>query len=107
MPRSKAIKFSTPILPFPWTMVHKINKKSPLYEHISPNTIKNDEFEIICVVEGSDELTGNMFQCRHSYIPDEIVFNRRFKNIVTRDTNSGKFKLILDDLSKTEPYQDV
>lgn len=103
MPRARAIKFSTPILPFPWTMVHRIDKRSPLYELIGGNVIRDEDFEIISIVEGSDELTGNMFQCRHSYMPDEILFNRRFKKIVTRDSNSGKFKILLDDLSKTEP----
>ena len=55
----------------------------PLYE-VGPNDLKGDKWEIVVVLEGMVEATGGTTQARASYLPGEIYWGRRFKNVVTR-----------------------
>ena len=55
----------------------------PLYE-IGPKDLTGDKWEIVVVLEGMVEATGGTTQARASYLPEEIYWGRRFKNVVTR-----------------------
>lgn len=67
----------------PQIIVHPITEDSPLYE-VGPNDLKGDKWEIVVVLEGMVEATGGTTQARASYLPGEIYWGRRFKNVVTR-----------------------
>jgi hypothetical protein len=54
-----------------------------LYD-VGPNDLCGDNWEIIVVLEGMVEATGGTTQARASYLPEEIFWGRRFKNVVTR-----------------------
>lgn len=51
--------------------------------------------EIICVVEGIEPMVSGTFSCLHSYRLEDIEFERRFENCVTKDA-----KRIYVDLDK-------
>ena len=55
----------------------------PLYD-VGPHDLIGDNWEIIVVLEGMVEATGGTTQARASYLPEEIFWGRRFKNVVTR-----------------------
>lgn len=67
----------------PQIIVHPITEDSPLYE-IGPQDLTGDKWEIVVVLEGMVEATGGTTQARASYLPEEIYWGRRFKNVVTR-----------------------
>jgi len=67
----------------PQIIVHPIIEDSPLFE-IGPNDLRGDKWEIVVVLEGMVEATGGTTQARASYLPSEIYWGRRFKNVVTR-----------------------
>jgi len=67
----------------PQIIVHPITEDSPLYE-IGPKDLTGDKWEIVVVLEGMVEATGGTTQARASYLPEEIYWGRRFKNVVTR-----------------------
>jgi len=92
---------SGPLLPFPWHIVHRIDKHSPLYNqsHIS---LENSEAEIICLIEGTDELTSLNFQARWSYLPHEILWGHRFVDCLSKDRR-GKFQIDFSKISLTTP----
>ena len=50
---------------------------------MSPTDIQNSNFEIIVVLEGVVEPTGNTTQARSSYLPEEIQWGHRFDNLVS------------------------
>jgi len=71
--------------------------------NIGPDDLNSDAFEVIIILEGMVEATGGTTQARASYMPSEIEWGNRFKNVVTRGQKEkgkltqdlGGFKCIL------------
>lgn len=61
---------------------HKIDSTSPLYT-LSAADMIHEKFEIIVILEGTTESTGQTTQARTSYLPNEILWGHRFEPIVT------------------------
>ncbi|XP_066262253.1 inward rectifier potassium channel 4-like isoform X3 [Euwallacea similis] len=73
---SDSIFFNWPII-----MHHTIDENSPLY-YLSPSDLCQQKFEIVVVIEGTDENTGQMTQAKSSYMPNEILWGYRFENMI-------------------------
>ena len=69
------------LLIWPLTVVHKIDIESPLFE-ISAAELLQEKFEIVAVLEGTSESTGQTTQVRTSYVHSEILWGHRFEPIV-------------------------
>eukprot|EP01130_Rhizamoeba_saxonica_P016068 TRINITY_DN7354_c0_g1_i1.p1 TRINITY_DN7354_c0_g1~~TRINITY_DN7354_c0_g1_i1.p1 ORF type:complete len:351 (+),score=32.32 TRINITY_DN7354_c0_g1_i1:24-1076(+) len=104
--RTRFMDFSTPLLPLPWEIYHTLDENSPLYDLIQDNEFV-DDFEIIVVFSGIDELTSCNFQSRFSYLPQEIIWNREFVDIVSRDDESGRIAINFHELSTTTTEYDL
>lgn len=68
-------------LMWPVTVSHKIDAKSPFFD-LNPQRLKIDNFEIIVVLEGCIESTGQSMQARTSYLPTEILWGYRFEPVL-------------------------
>ncbi|ALC46935.1 Irk2 [Drosophila busckii] len=68
---------------FIWPMVieHKIDESSPLY-NMNATDMLQDKFEIVVILEGTVESTGQSTQARSSYINTEILWGHRFDPVV-------------------------
>jgi len=97
MGRPRNDSFSKPHLQLPWTVVHTIDQCSPLYGKSKSEMIAR-EYEIICVLDGVDELTSLNFQCRWSYVPEEILWDHVFVPLVRRN-KTGTFEIDFLNLS--------
>ncbi|KAJ8897286.1 hypothetical protein PR048_002632 [Dryococelus australis] len=69
---------------WPSLAVHHIDRHSPLYglsarDLVDPST----EFEVVVMLEGTIESTGQVTQARSSYLPSEILWGHRFQPITT------------------------
>ncbi len=64
---------------WPTTISHKIDEDSPFYE-MTPRDMLSAQFEIMVVLEGITEETGNTVQARTSYLPNEILWGHHFEN---------------------------
>ncbi|KAL0893159.1 hypothetical protein ABMA27_014788 [Loxostege sticticalis] len=67
---------------WPITMVHKINAESPFYG-VSAADILQERFEIVVILEGTIESTGQTTQARSSYTTSEIMWGHRFVPLVS------------------------
>ncbi|CAG4983115.1 unnamed protein product [Colias eurytheme] len=67
---------------WPITMVHKINASSPFYG-VSAADVLQERFEIVVVLEGTIESTGQTTQARSSYTTSEIMWGHRFVPLVS------------------------
>ncbi|KAG7210445.1 hypothetical protein KM043_011976 [Ampulex compressa] len=67
---------------WPMTIVHKIDAESPFY-HMSAEDMLTDRFEIVVILEGTIESTGQTTQARSSYVPQEILWGHRFEPMVS------------------------
>ena len=88
----------TTLLLWPCTVAHKIDKQSPFY-NMAPRDFLSAKFEIIVSLEGVVEPTGNSVQARSSYLPNEILWGYRFKNLMKYNKNRGIYTVDCSNLN--------
>jgi inward rectifier potassium channel len=86
--------------PLPWTIVHPIDKTSPLY-HKTHEDLAKVHAEILIMIKGFDETFGQTVHVRYSYRFDEIIWGAKFIPAFSIDAN-GDVVLHLDDINKME-----
>lgn len=86
-----------------WTVVHKIDDKSPFYG-FSEDDFKNINIEIIVHIRAFDEVFSNTVVQRSSYVSDEIVFGAKFLPMYYPDKDQESTIL---DLDKINDYQET
>ncbi|XP_046606785.1 uncharacterized protein LOC124298618 isoform X1 [Neodiprion virginianus] len=67
---------------WPMTIVHRIQAESPLY-NMSAENMLTERFEVVVILEGTIESTGQTTQARSSYLPQEILWGHRFEPMVS------------------------
>ncbi|XP_055857234.1 G protein-activated inward rectifier potassium channel 3 isoform X2 [Episyrphus balteatus] len=77
---------------WPTTIVHKIDRKSPLYT-LSASDMLKERFEVVVMLEGVIESTGMTTQARSSYLPSEILWGHRFVNVVSFRKETGEYEV--------------
>jgi len=60
-----------------WTVVHPIDKKSPLW-NLSADDLRDKQAEVLILLKGFDETFGQTVHTRYSYRWDEIQWGARF-----------------------------
>ncbi|WAR03126.1 KCNJ5-like protein [Mya arenaria] len=92
---------------WPLVLNHKINEDSPLYDMKPEDILHSNNFEIVVILEGTIESTGEICQARTSYTSKDILWGYRFENIVEFDHEHGKwranFKLFDDVIASATP----
>ncbi|XP_071627580.1 uncharacterized protein [Temnothorax longispinosus] len=67
---------------WPATIIHRINESSPFY-NMSAEDMLTERFEVVLILEGTIESTGQTTQARSSYLPQEILWGHRFDPMVS------------------------
>ncbi|XP_050345949.1 G protein-activated inward rectifier potassium channel 3-like isoform X2 [Nymphalis io] len=88
---------------WPITMVHRINANSPFYG-VSAADILQEKFEIVVILEGTIESTGQTTQARSSYTTSEIMWGHRFVPLVSYNRERQGYEV---DYSKFEETTQV
>lgn len=92
---------------WPLVLNHKITEDSPLYNMKPEDILHSNNFEVVVILEGTIESTGEICQARTSYTSKDILWGYRFENIVEFDHEHGKwranFKLFDDVVSFATP----
>jgi inward rectifier potassium channel len=79
----------TPMFALSWTVMHPVNEESPLFGE-NLESLAQQHSEIVVGLMGFDETASQTIYARHSYFADEILWNRRFVDILTRDENGRR-----------------
>lgn len=66
---------------WPMVAVHVIDQDSPMYR-LSAADLLTERFEVIVVLEGTTESTGQTTQARTSYTSSEVLWGHRFRPLV-------------------------
>nr|XP_023013792.1 G protein-activated inward rectifier potassium channel 3-like [Leptinotarsa decemlineata] len=66
---------------WPMTIVHRIDENSPFY-YLGASDMIHDKFEIVVILEGTIESTGQTTQARSSYLASEVLWGHRFEPVV-------------------------
>jgi inward rectifier potassium channel len=81
-----------------WTAMHALNEASPL-AGMSREVLEGQQAEILVTFTGFDATLAQTIHARYSYVADEILFDRRFADIIqvfpdgTRRIDFNKFHL--------------
>lgn len=78
---------------WPTTVIHEIDSASPLYD-LSAADMINERFEIVVILEGTTESTGQTTQARTSYVAGEILWGHRFTPMVTFNKSKESYSVI-------------
>lgn len=74
--------------PLAWTVVHPIDEASPL-TNATAASLRQSQSEVLILLSGTDETSGQTVYARSSYVADEIVWNARFLSIYPPDGAHG------------------
>lgn len=99
------VRKRTPLFSLSWTVMHRIDETSPLHG-LDENALYDMEAEIIVMLSGTDETLADVIYARHSYMPDEILHQRRFVDVVSI-TDSGLRMVDLNRFHDTEPFEAI
>lgn len=72
---------STPVFVLTWTIIHRIDPNSPLAHYLDDGELPQDA-EIIVVLSGTDEGSGQTIHARWAYRPGDIRWNAQFVDIL-------------------------
>lgn len=85
---------------WPATMVHIIDDNSPFY-NMTADGMMREKFEIVAILEGTVESTGQSIQARSSYLPSEILWGRRFEQLVSYKRDTGEYRVDYSKFNST------
>jgi inward rectifier potassium channel len=100
----KLVRARSPLFALSWTVMHAIDESSPLFG-ATVDSLYENQVEIIILLSGRDDTLSDIIYARHSYMPDEILWNRRFVDVLDI-TPSGRRLLNLHCFHHTVPLQD-
>jgi inward rectifier potassium channel len=72
---------STPVFMLTWTITHRIGPDSPLASYLHEGRLPPDA-EILIVLSGTDEASGQTIHARWAYRPSDICWNAHFEDII-------------------------
>lgn len=77
----KLLRQRTPIFAMTFSVLHVIDKDSPLYG-ATATSLEAQNAELVITATGLDETTAQMVHARTSYLAHEILWNRRFADMI-------------------------
>jgi len=99
----KLVRSRSPLFALSWTVMHTIDESSPLYG-VTLDGLYESQVEIIILLNGRDDTLSDVIFARHSYMPDEIIWNRRFVDVLDV-TPAGRRVVDLRRFHDTEPMR--
>ena len=90
------------VLNWPLIIEHRIDEESPFFR-MDFSQFSRSHFEIFVILEGIIESTGMVTQAKTSFLPSEIIWNRRFQSMIEFDSaghllvDYNRFHQTIDD----------
>jgi inward rectifier potassium channel len=73
---------TTPAFALSWTVMHRIDDKSPLHG-FGPEELESHDARIQITLTGIDSIFAQTVHARHAYFCEDVVFGRRFVDVIT------------------------
>ncbi len=84
------LRSQTPVFDLSWLVMHPIDQNSPLYGETIESLVEK-EGEIGVMLTGLDETFSQTIHARYVYTPVNILSNRRFVDIFSRDAKGKTY----------------
>lgn len=78
----------TPIFSLSWTIMHPIDEASPLFG-ADTRSLQESDAQLVVILAGLDETQARTIHARKTYMPDDIQWGRRLRDVLSR-TDSGQ-----------------
>lgn len=78
------LRDSNPVFALTWTIIHPIEPEGPLWHWLEAGAVPEDA-ELVVVLSGVDESSGQTIYGRTAYTSDDIRWNARFADIISID----------------------
>lgn len=75
------VRDSNPVFALTWTIMHAITPDSPMRAWLVGDAARGEE--LIVIVSGTDEISGQIIHDRWAYMPGDISRDARFVDIIT------------------------
>ena len=98
----KPVRQRSSLFALSWTIMHRIDRSSPLYG-MTKEMLYEQQVEIVAMLSGVDETLADRIYARHSYTPDDIVWDHRFIDVISADDH-GRRVVDLTRFHDTEPF---
>ncbi|MDY6936760.1 MAG: ion channel [Cyanobacteriota bacterium] len=85
----KLARANSPFFLMSWTVMHPIDENSPLYGETAASL--NEETRLIVMLTGIDEVGSQTVHASYLYTTSNILWNRRFVDILTDCPNGGQY----------------
>lgn len=89
MQELKAVRSRSPLFALSWMVLHVIDEDSPLHG-ATPERLITEASEIVVVISGVDESFASRIHARHSYLAEEILFDKQFADILSTDAEGRR-----------------
>jgi inward rectifier potassium channel len=99
----KLARSKTPVFSLTFTLMHHIDKHSPLFG-ATPEEMAADATECLVTVTGLEEITSQTVHARYSYGPEEILWGHRFRDMFMAD-RAGQRYIDFGGFHETEPAE--
>jgi inward rectifier potassium channel len=104
----KVVRARTPLFALTWSILHVIDEASPLHG-LTLETMRAQGLQIIVVLSGIDETFAQRIHARYAYLPEDIVWDKRFADVIIFDEDGkriidyGRFHDIEESVLATAP----
>jgi inward rectifier potassium channel len=78
------VRSEHPIFTLSWTIMHIIDESSALYG-ATPESLAASDAGLILTIAGVDETTSQTMLSRHNYLPNEILWQHRYEDLLFTD----------------------
>ena len=85
----KLVRAKSPLFALTWSILHVIDETSPIYG-VTEEVLANASGQILVVLSGMDETFAQRIHARHSYLPEDIVWNKHFADVIFEDEAGGR-----------------
>ena len=92
----------SPTFALSWVAMHIIDEQSPLHG-ITPANVKDLVANLIVTFQGIDDRLAATVHTRWAYNPEDIVFDRRYTDLINFDPETGVRYLDFAKFDETEP----
>lgn len=85
----KVLRARTPMFALTWMVMHVIDDSSPLHG-ATVEDLQAWQAEIVVVISGADDIFAQRIHARHSYLPDEILWDQAFEDLLWIDQDGRR-----------------
>lgn len=78
----KLLRSRNPLFALSWTVMHSLDETSPLFGLGLADMLERD-MELVVMLSGTDETINDRIYARHSYVAEDILWDRRFVDVLS------------------------